>query len=106
VTFRVDGSAFVMSKVSERFGASRSVDGAPSGYDVIGGPLAAAVVEFAHFDELPEAAGPAVRTLQIVDPFLGVVVFTAVATGENLVEVADFADDPDYWDLIRADPTD
>jgi hypothetical protein len=38
---------------------------APSGYDFIGGPLAAAIVE-----------------------------------------IADFADDPDYWDWIRADPAD
>ena len=94
-----------MSKVSERFEATRSVEGAPSGYDFIGGPLAAAVVEFAHFEELPEAVGPAVRTLNIVDPFFGVIVFTGVAVGEGVVEIADFADDPDYWDLIRGDPT-
>lgn len=99
-------SAFVMSKVSERFGVTRSVEGAPSGYDFIGGPLAAAVVEFAYFEHLPEAVGPAVRTLNIVDPFFGVIVFTAVAVGDDLVEIADFADDPDYWGLIRDDPTD
>ena len=103
---RVDVSAFVMKKVSDRYGTDRSVDGAPNGYDFISGPLAAALIEFRHFAELPEGVGPSVRTLNILDPFFGPVVFAAVLVGEDRVEIADFADDPEYWDLVRSDPAD
>ena len=103
---RVDVAAFVMTKVSDRYGAERSVDGAPSGYDFISGPLAAALIEFRHFAELPEAVGPSVRTLNVLDPFFGPVVFTGVMVDDDRVEIADFSDDPEYWDLLRSDPPD
>ena len=95
-----------MTKVSGRYGTERSIDGAPSGYDFFSGPLAAALIEFRHFAELPEAAGPSVRTLNGLDRFFGPVVFTGVLVGDDRVEIADFADDPEYWDLIANDPAD
>ncbi|MFV0317704.1 MAG: hypothetical protein ACK5O2_12185 [Microthrixaceae bacterium] len=99
-------SDFVMAKVSNRYGTERSADGAANGYDFIDGPLAAALLEFRHFAELPEAAGPSVRTLNVLDPFFGPVVFTGVLVGDGMVEIADFADDPEYWELVRRDPID
>lgn len=64
----------VLAKAHDRYGEERSAAGQPSEYDFVGGPLAAAIVEFSHFDELPAAAGPAVRSLIITDPFFGALV--------------------------------
>jgi hypothetical protein len=45
-----------------------------------------------------------VRSLIIVDPFFGALVFVGMPIGERLVEIAEFDDDPDYWSMV--DPTD
>ncbi len=66
------------------------------------GPLAAATLEFRFADELPAVAGPAVRSLHITNPFFGAVVFFGVLVETNVVEVADFEDDPDYWSTVDA----
>jgi hypothetical protein len=79
------------------FGPERTAGGKPSEYDFFGGPMAAAVSLFAAFDDLPEAAGPAVRSATTVDPIFGVVVFIGVHVEGGRVEIADFAFDPDYW---------
>ncbi len=52
----------------EQFGPERSVDGKPSEYDFVGGPLAAAHLAFREFDRLPEAVGPTIRSVHIYDP--------------------------------------
>jgi hypothetical protein len=36
----------------------------------------------------------------IVDAFFGPVVFGGVLTDGDLVEIVDFAHDPDYWQLL------
>lgn len=56
------------------------------------------------FDSLPEEVGPAVRSVTVLDPMLGPVVFIAVLLDGGTVEIADFTSDPDYWDLIGGDP--
>ena len=94
--FRVEVSAFVAEKAAFRYGEERS-EGRPSEYDFVTGPLAAALRSFGGFDALPIAAGPAVRISIIVDPFFGAVVFTGVLLAGNVIEIADFDDDPDYW---------
>ena len=94
----------VTERAHERYGEERGGSGRPSEYDFVGGPLNAAVREFAFFDELPELAGPAVRSLIIVDPFFGALVFVGVLIGTRLVEIAEVDDDADYWSLV--DPTD
>jgi hypothetical protein len=98
--FEVDVAAHVYAKASQRFGEARSASGAPSEYDFASGPLLAAIIEFQHFDDLPEVLGPAVRSVTVVDPFFGVVAFVGVAVGDNTVEIADFDDDPDYWSTV------
>ena len=62
----------------DRFGERRSIDGDPSEYDFVAGPLAAAVFAFRAFDDLAFELVPAVRTYTIVDPFFGPVVFVGV----------------------------
>jgi hypothetical protein len=74
----------------DRFGGSRSVEGAPSEYDFVAGPLAAAVFAFREFDDLTFDLVPAVRSYTIVDPFFGPVVFVAVPLPEGVVEIVDF----------------
>ena len=92
----------VVEKARERYGEERSSSGRPSEYDFVGGPLAAAALEFRYFDELPKVAGPAVRSLHITDPFFGALVFFGVLIGTDVVEIADFEDDPDYWSMLDA----
>jgi hypothetical protein len=50
--FEVRIAAEVVDKAHERYGEERSSSGRPSEYDFVGGPLAAAVLEFRYFDEL------------------------------------------------------
>lgn len=98
--FQVSVSAFVYAKAHDRFGDDRMASGVPSEYDFVSGPLGAATTEFQRFDELPEALGPSIRSVTLVDPLFGAVVFVAVVIGDNAVEIADFDDDPDYWSLV------
>lgn len=93
----------VFAKANARYGEERTPTGRPSEYDFVGGPLAAAIREFAYFDDLPQAVGPTVRTVIIVDPFFGTVVFVGGLVRPGSVEIADFEGDPDYWSMV--DPT-
>ncbi len=104
--FRVDVSARVDDKIARKFGADRTTTGGPSFYDFETGPLAAARLAFSRFDGQREAAGPSIRTVTIVDPFFGAVVFTDVLVGEYAVEVADASIDTTYWDHVDQDPAD
>jgi hypothetical protein len=98
--YEVRVAPFVLHKAHERYGDERSPSGVPSEYDFVGGPLGAALLEFRYFDELPEAAGPSVRSLIITDPFFGALVFFGVLVERTTVEIADFEDDPDYWSMV------
>jgi hypothetical protein len=94
----------VYEKAHEHFGETRSVEGAPSEYDFVGGPLAAAVFAFRDFERLGYDLVPAVRAYTIVDPFFGVVVFVGVLTELDVVEITTFDDDPDYWATVDDEP--
>lgn len=59
--FEVRVGPTVVEKAHQRYGDERSADGGPSEFDFVAGPLAAAVIEFGHFEELPVVAGPSVR---------------------------------------------
>jgi hypothetical protein len=48
---------------------------------------------------------PAVRTYTIVDPSFGAVVFVGVLIDAEVVEIADFDDDPDYWSIVDDEPS-
>jgi hypothetical protein len=95
----------VYEKAHELFGEHRTVEGAPSEYDFVGGPLAAAVFAFRDFERLAYDTVPAVRTYTIVDPFFGAVVFVGVLVDAGVVEIADFDDDPDYWPAVDDEPS-
>jgi hypothetical protein len=45
---------YVYAKADERFRESRSPEGAPSEYDFVSGPLAAAVFAFRDFEDDPD----------------------------------------------------
>ena len=104
MTYEVRVAQFVYERANERFGHSRSSTGSPSEFDFVAGPLAAAVFAFRGFDELSFDVVPAVRTYIVVDPAFGAIVFAGVLVADGVVEIADFRDDPDYWDLIRDEP--
>lgn len=55
---------------------------------------------FRDFERLTYDVAPAVRTYTIVDPFFGPVVFVGVLIETDVVEIASFDDDPDYWSTI------
>lgn len=97
----VSVSSNVFEKAHLRYGEERSASGAPSEYDFVGGPLAAAIADFRSFDDLQEVAGPAVRSLIITDPFFGTIVFIGALVGPATVEIADFEDDPDFWSMVN-----
>ena len=84
--FEVAVSAEVDARIAREFGAERTGSGRPSFYDFESGPLAAARLAFSQFDQLREAAGPSVRSVTIVDPVFGAVVFTAVLVAPTTVE--------------------
>ena len=102
--FEVRVARLVYDKADRRYGDERTSTGNPDEYDFVGGPLAAALLEFRHFNELPEVAGPSVRSLIITDRFFGALVFFGVLVDTSTVEIADFEDDPDYWSMV--DPLD
>ena len=53
---------------------------------------------------MPFDLHPEIRTLHIVDPVFGVVVFVGVLLEQGVIEIADFSIDPDYWKMIENDP--
>lgn len=61
----------VYEAASSRYGEHRSVEGAPSEYDFVSGPLAAAILAFGDFDQLRHDVVPSVRSYTVVDPFFG-----------------------------------
>ena len=67
-------------------------------------PLAAALIAFRDVESLPYDVHPDVRTLHVVDPVFGPVVFVGVVVDPNTVELAAYALDPGYWDIVGEDP--
>lgn len=94
----------VRQEIAQRYGIERSAVGHPSRADFEVGPLAAARLQFERFDLLPQAAGPSVRQCHVLVPGFPPIVFMGVLVESDLVEIAGFADDPDYWDLVDNDP--
>ena len=103
--YEVQVAAAVYDEIHRRFGSGRTSEGSPSEYDFVSGPLAAAVFAFRDFESMPFDIGPAVRSYTVPDPIFGPVVFIAVLLADGVVEIADFSDDPDYWDMVQEDPT-
>jgi len=99
--------ADLAADITGRFGPERPGDGRPSEWDFWSGPLAAALIAFRDFENLSVAGyGADVRSLHLVDPVFGAVVFIGVRIAPDTVELAGFDTDPDYWTLIAEDPDD
>lgn len=103
---RVDVAADLTERITNTYGPRRSEHGAPSEWDFWAGPLAAALIAFRDFDSLPFDHVPAIRRLTIVDPVFGALTFVGVLLADGVVELADCAVDPDYWNLIDDGPDD
>ncbi len=98
--------SFAAEKITAEHDPSRSPTGQPSEWDIWSGPLAAALIGFKDFENLPFNLHPEIRTLHIVDPIFGVVAFVGILLEPGVVEIADFAIDLDYWEMIEEDPID
>lgn len=94
------------SKITATYGPERSATGRPSEWDFWSGPLAAALVGFRDFESLLWHSSPDIRTLHIVDPVFGALVFVGALIEPATIEIADFDVDPDYWEMIDNDPDD
>lgn len=104
--FQVRVGERLAEAIAVAFGPERSDAGAPSEWDFWSGPLAAALVAFRDFEALRYDHVPAIRRLHLADPVFGPVVFVGVLVEPAVVELAAFAQDPDYWQLIEDDPDD
>ncbi len=106
MTPEVRVSEFAASKIAAEYGPKRSAAGKPSEWDFWSGPLAAALLGFRDFENLLWYSRPEIRTLHIVDPVFGALVFIGVLIDPDTIEIADFAIDPDYWSTVENDPND
>lgn len=102
--YRVQVGPVAREAIDHRYGPERTAGGSPSRADFEHGPLAAAILQFERFDLLPEAVGGSVRQCHVLIPAFTPIVFIGVLVGPDLVEIAGFDDDPDYWDLVENDP--
>ena len=103
---KVGVGGFAAEKITTAYGPERSTTGQPSEWDFWSGPLAAALIGFRDFENLLFDLHPEIRTLLIADPVFGAVVFVGVLVEPGVVEIADFAIDPDYREMIENDPID
>ena len=100
----VEVASVVLQLAHDQFTEERSQHGEGSEYDFVGGPLAAALFAFRDFDTLSYELIPAVRSYTVVDPIFGAVTFVAILRTDHIVEITDFANDPDYWAALDRDP--
>ncbi|MGH9231177.1 MAG: hypothetical protein ACRD07_21025 [Acidimicrobiales bacterium] len=96
--------ALLAADIIGEFGPERTSKGSPSEWDFWAGPVAAALVAFRDFDNLRHDRHPDVRSLHVVDPVFGPVLFVGVRIEPDVVELAAYERDPGYWDLIAEDP--
>ncbi len=104
--FEVRVGAAAAEKITTAYGPERSAAGRPSEWDFWSGPLAAALIGLRDFENLLFDRHPEVRTLHIVDPVFGALVFAGVLVEAGVVEIADYEVDPDYWAMLEDDPND
>ncbi len=104
--FEVRVGEAAAEKITAAYGPERSAARRPSEWDFWSGPLAAALIGFRDFENLLFSLHPEIRTLHIVDPVFGSLVFAGVLVEPGVVEIADYEVDPDYWAMIENDPND
>ncbi|MGQ0824687.1 MAG: hypothetical protein ACT4OX_06630 [Actinomycetota bacterium] len=102
--FRVQIGPIVWEQIDARYGSTRTAAGQPSRLDFENGPLAAAALQFSRFDLLGASIGESVRHCHVLAPGFGAIVFIGVLVGEDVVEIGDFTEDPEYWDKVNEDP--
>lgn len=105
MVFDVRVGQVVRDRIEATFEIERSATGRPNRRDFETGPLEAAKLQFGRFDLLPESMGDSVRHCHVLVPGFSVVVFIGMLVEQDTVEIADFAEDPDYWDIVNDDST-
>jgi len=106
VIFEVRLGSHLAEAIADTYGLDRTASGGASEWDFWSGPLAAAELAFRDFDSLPFDDVRAIRRLTVVDPVFGPVLFVGVLLSDGIVEIADFAIDPDYWTQFEDDDPD
>lgn len=101
---RVRVGSFAAEKIADEYGPERSTTGQPSEWDFLPVLLEAARLGFRDFENLPSGVDPRIRAIHILVPFVGAVAITGVLVEEDVVEIADFEVDPDYWEIAMDDP--
>jgi hypothetical protein len=104
VSHTVRWSEHVARSAARDFGGQSSSTVRPDEFDFTCGPLAAAVEAFRDFDTCAVAAGPSIRSVHVIDPVFGAVVFIGVLVDSDTIEIADYTTDPDYWSTVDDDP--
>ena len=99
-------SAALAQQIAEAFGPGEPGSGERSEWDFWSGPLAAAIFAFRRFDGLRFSHRPDIRSLHLVDPVFGPIVFVGVLIEPDVVVLDTFAHDPDYWTRVEDDPDD
>ena len=87
--FEVRVGEAAAEKITRTYGPERSGAGRPSEWDFWSGPLAAALIGFRDFESLLFGLHPEIRTLHIVDPVFGALVFAGVLVEPGVVEIAE-----------------
>jgi hypothetical protein len=99
-------SAALAHEIVETFGPEDPGADQPSEWNFWSGPLAAALFAFRQFEGLRFSHRPEIRSLHLVDPLFGPIVFVGVLIEPDVVVLDTFAYDPDYWAGIEDDPDD
>jgi hypothetical protein len=100
---------FFLDKAKGSYPLARDHDySGPTFQEFMQGPVLAAQIRFERgWDDLPSDTGSSVRVAFVPpSPVFGPVVFYGYLVAPDRVEIADFADDPEYWTTIEGDPED
>lgn len=97
----------LLEKARTSYPPGGSAAGTPSFELFCAGPLEAAKIYFEReYDSALESIpGTGIKQVHTLETFFPIMVFYALAVGDHL-EIVDYVDDPDYWDLVGDDPSD
>jgi hypothetical protein len=100
---RVEVSESLLVKARDLYNGDP--EGSPTMAHFVRGPLDAAMQYFGRFFDvaLVESEGSPVRYYQTVSTFFPVLGFFAIRVADH-IELIDFLEDRDYWELVGDDP--
>ncbi len=95
------------AQVAVDYPPERSPEGTPSEFDFWAGPISRATEKFGRdFESLPYLEDPRIRVFTYPDPLFGALGFLGVHNlASDEIELIEYWNDPDYWELAAEDPT-